>query len=144
MEKKECKIHDKYQYVACRGFPEGMLLEPATGHEDNAETERFWRNLDCMRGISLTEDRSNELLNIMDLATRELQLTGNLLNPRTQPVVGKTKEAVEAELNRRMRYYDNPDIIRQLILNMHMNEIQERYMELFGIEKPDYAAGLLP
>lgn len=142
-ERMLCTIHNTHQHIACRHYPEGMLIEAMPGFEDSEENESFWRNLECMRGVSLTAEREMELKDLCDLASREVKLTGNLLNNKFQPVRGN-RSKIEDELVRRIGFYNRPEFVKNLIQNMSMNRMQERYMELFGIESPDYTARLVP
>ncbi|MBU0530495.1 MAG: SEC-C domain-containing protein [Nanoarchaeota archaeon] len=92
-----------------------------------------------MQNVFLTAQREQELRDLCSLATLEIKVTGNLLHNRMQPLKGRNRAEMEEELRRRMRYMNTPQAMKLVVHNLRMNNILERYMELFGIEEPDYA-----
>jgi Fe-S-cluster containining protein len=140
---KECTIHDTHQLVACRQYPESMLIEAFPGFEDSKKSENFWKTLLCMQGVSLSPERERELKDLCDLASREVKITVNLLHSHQTPVSSSDRAGFEMELSRRIGYISSSkDALDILKLNMKVNMLLRRYMDLFGIEEPDYTAGL--
>ncbi|GEM_PF-3469953 len=139
-----CSVHDTVQYSTCRPYPEAMLIPAMPGYEDSPMQESFWKNLECMKGVKLSAEREEKIKGLCDLTSREYMLTGRLLLG-VQPVNGSTREEVEAVLDERISFYNLPEFVENLFMNMKLNNLQERYMKLFGIKPPlDYTVKLLP
>ncbi len=144
-ERKRCSIFSTKLYVVCKSYPEGMLVEAKTPVKDTPAGENFWKSLDCMQGVTLFPGREKEVKDMLDLSTRECALTGDLLNNKMfQPISAGTMEELEAELCRRMDWYRTPEAVENLLQNMGLQKILERYMEMFETGGIDYIERLVP
>lgn len=91
-----------------------------------------------MQDVTLTSERESAIKDLCDAATREVILTGRLLDNKLQPIIAKDFKDYKMLLRERLSYFARPEILGQLVNNMKLNRVQERYMELMGIEQPDY------
>jgi Fe-S-cluster containining protein len=138
VEGKHCKVYDTHQLAACRPYPESMLLDSMPGHSKDLETELYWRTLDCMRDTSLSPERRAKIELLADHVTREIIVTGKVLTRGLDPE-HCTPEAFEKELMKRVAYICSTQSAREIVReNIIENRFMGRYMELFGIEEPDY------
>ncbi len=149
-ENKMCEAHDAAQYVGCRQCPEENLLKLRPGmldfNEHDARRAVLFSQLECLRGVELDAEREKQLWEFIELSSDEIFITGMTLNPALQPAVTSYSEAglkkADPELRNRMRWLSTPAYASRLWANVR--KTQRRYMDLFGVETPDYTKPALP
>ncbi|NIP40956.1 MAG: hypothetical protein GTN39_05570 [Candidatus Aenigmarchaeota archaeon] len=131
MEEKKCSVHGVAIYLACAGFPEDWLIEmPSYGWDETASRE-FLDQLECFKGVTLSDERKEKTLKIRDIVDRETYLTTELLLGKVFPhsVVGhKPSKRVQRELMFRLRYIsENKNELRVVRENLIRNKTLQDY-----------------
>jgi hypothetical protein len=142
-EKKNlCRVHGKAQYVTCGAYPEELLLDAKKEPKavDMAElSKEFADGEKCLRGVELNPVQEKRTWEIAKLRSDEIHITGMTLNHPLFPVISHPSLIAEAEpkLLQIIKLAENKNYKDRFFSNV--GQTQERYMELFGVKKPNYA-----
>jgi len=137
MEAKNCSVYGVARYIGCALSPEDMLLPDVYGI-DSEKTKVFFDSLECLQGVTLTEERKNELTKLRDLINREIEVTVRTLESRIFPnsvIMGKPSKRMQRELSGKIRYIsEHKENMRTLRENLVRNNILQDYEKMIMTE----------